>query len=75
LTGVAEEMAPRIERLVYLDGYIAEDGKSAFDLIPGLNEIYEIRAINEHGKEWLVSSYTPQEFGVTDPADIAWMKP
>jgi hypothetical protein len=44
-------------------------------LIPGLKEIYEKRAINEHEKEWLVSSYTPQEFGVTDKADIAWMKP
>lgn len=73
ISGVAEEMANRIKRLVYLDGYIAEDGKSAFDLIPGLKEIYEKRAIYEHGKEWLVSSYTPQEFGVTDPADIAWM--
>jgi pimeloyl-ACP methyl ester carboxylesterase len=75
ISGVAEEMANRIKRLVYLDGYIAEDGKSAFDLIPGLKEIYEKRAINEHEKEFLVSSYTPQEFGVTDPADIAWMKP
>lgn len=75
ISGVAEEMANRIKRLVYLDGYIAEDGKSAFDLIPDLKEIYEKRAINEHEKEWLVSSYTPQEFGVTDKADIAWMKP
>ena len=75
VSGVAEEMADRIKRLVYLDGYIAEDGKSAFDLIPGLKEIYEKRALNEHEKEWLVSSYTPQEFGVTDPADIVWMKP
>jgi hypothetical protein len=68
-------MANRIKRLVYLDGYIPEDGKSAFDLIPGLEEIYEKRAIKEQGKEWLVSSYTPQEFGVMDPADIAWMNP
>jgi hypothetical protein len=27
-----------IKRLVYLDGYIPEDGKTAFDLIPGLEE-------------------------------------
>jgi hypothetical protein len=25
------------------------------------------------GKEWLVSSYEPQDFGVTNPDDIVWM--
>jgi pimeloyl-ACP methyl ester carboxylesterase len=33
--GVAEKIPDRIRRLVYLDGYIPEDGKTAFDLIPG----------------------------------------
>jgi hypothetical protein len=27
----------RIKHLVYLDGYVPEDAKNAFDLIPGLN--------------------------------------
>jgi pimeloyl-ACP methyl ester carboxylesterase len=65
ISGVAEKLANRIKCLVYLDGYPPENGKSAFDLIPGLKEIYEKRASNEKGKEWLVSSYEPQEFGVT----------
>jgi pimeloyl-ACP methyl ester carboxylesterase len=36
--GVAEKIPHRIKHLVYLDGYIPEDGKSAFDLVP-LSEI------------------------------------
>ena len=55
--GVAEQMPKRIRRLVYLDGYLPEDYKSAFDLIPGLKEVYEKKSMKEQGKEWLVSSY------------------
>jgi pimeloyl-ACP methyl ester carboxylesterase len=36
--GVAEKIPHRIKHLVYPDGYIPEDGKSAFDLVP-LSEI------------------------------------
>ena len=30
--------------------------------------------MKDQGKEWLVSSYEPQDFGVTNPDDITWMK-
>ncbi len=26
-----------------------------------------------HYNKWCISSYEPQDFGVTDPDDIAWM--
>jgi hypothetical protein len=42
--------------------------------VPGLKDIYEQRLSKEKAKEWLVLSYIPKEFGVTDPKDIAWMK-
>jgi hypothetical protein len=66
-------MPERIKRLVYLDGYLPENSKSAFDLIPGLKEVYETRSIKEQGKEWLVSSFDPTVWGVSDPDDVAWM--
>jgi pimeloyl-ACP methyl ester carboxylesterase len=34
--GVAEKVPERIRRLVYLDAYIPQDNKSAFDIISGL---------------------------------------
>jgi len=72
--GVADKVPNRIKRLVYLDGYIPQDNKSAFDIIPGLETIYKERTLKEHGKEWLVAPYEPEVWGVTDPADISWMK-
>ncbi|MGC1929520.1 MAG: alpha/beta hydrolase [Candidatus Nitrosopolaris sp.] len=73
--GVAEKIPERIRRLVYLDAYIPQDNKSAFDIIPGLETIYKERTLKEHGREWLVASYKPEEFGVTNPNDIDWMNP
>lgn len=72
--GVAEKIPDRIRSMVFLDAYIPQDGKSGFDLIPGLRDIYEQRRLKEEGKNWLVLSYTPEEFGVTSNDDINWMK-
>ena len=74
ISGVAEKIPDRIKSMIFLDAYIPHNGKSAFDLIPGLRGIYDQRSLKEHGKEWLVSSYTPEEFGVTNAGDITWMK-
>lgn len=71
--GMAEKVPKRIRYLVYLDAYILKDNKSAFDLIPGLETIYKKMALSEQGKEWLVASYEPKEFGVTNSSDIKWM--
>ena len=72
--GVAEKVPERIIHLVYLDAYIPQDNKSAFDIIPGLETIYKERTLKEQGKEWLVASYEPEEFGVTNSYDINWMR-
>ena len=34
--GVADVMPYRIKSMIFLDAYIPQDGKSAFDLVPGL---------------------------------------
>jgi pimeloyl-ACP methyl ester carboxylesterase len=39
--GVTEIIPERIKHPVYLDGYIPEDNKSAFDLISSLESIYK----------------------------------
>jgi pimeloyl-ACP methyl ester carboxylesterase len=74
ISGVAERVPKRIRRVVYLDGYIPEDNKTAFDIIPGLETIYEERALKEKGREWLVPPYEPEVWGVTNPSDVQWMK-
>jgi pimeloyl-ACP methyl ester carboxylesterase len=71
--GIAEAIPERIKHLVYLDAYIPQDNRSAFDIVPGLETIYKERALKEWDREWLVASYEPEEFGVTDRVDINWM--
>ncbi len=66
-------MPDRIKSMVFLDAYIQQDGKSAFDLLPGLRDVYEQRSLKDKGREWLVLSYTPEEFGVTFPDDVSLM--
>lgn len=41
----------------------------------GLETVYKKRTLKEQGKECLVASYKPEEFGVTNPDDINWMNP
>ncbi len=72
--GVAEKIPDKIKSMIFLDAYIPQDSKSGFDLIPGLRDIYEQRRLKEGGIDWLVPSYTPEEFGVTNNEDINWMK-
>jgi len=72
--GVAEKILDRIKSMIFLDAYILQDGKRGFDLIPGLRDIYEQRRLKEESKDWLVLSYTPEGFGVTNDEDINWMK-
>ncbi len=64
--GIAEKIPDRIKSMIFLDAYIPQDGKSGFDLIHGLRDLYEQRKSKEEGKDWLVLSSTPEEFGVTN---------
>jgi pimeloyl-ACP methyl ester carboxylesterase len=69
ITGVAEKSS-RISKLVYLDAIVPEHGQSMFSIIPGLEAEFK-RNSDVNG---MVPSWVPEDFGVTDPHDIAWMK-
>ncbi|MGN6351051.1 MAG: hypothetical protein ACTHL3_06260 [Candidatus Nitrosocosmicus sp.] len=60
--------------MIFFDAFIPQDGKSVFELVPGLKDTYEQRSLKVKDKEWLVASYTPQEFRVSDSNDISLMK-
>lgn len=60
ITGVAEACADRIDRLVYFDGYLPEDGQSAWDITPDAHRAWEDRAA-EAGPSWLVPPPDPAE--------------
>lgn len=70
ITGVAEH-SERLGKLVYLDGLVPEDGQSIFDLFRSMEKDFKQSA----DRQGLVPSWAPEDFGVTDPQDLAWMAP
>lgn len=75
ISGVAEVIPDKIKLLIYLDAYIPQDGKTAFDLVPGLMDLYKGRTMHDQNKPWLVKSYTPHEFDISDTKDVQWVEP
>jgi pimeloyl-ACP methyl ester carboxylesterase len=65
ITGVATAVPQRIRKLVYFDAAIPEPGQSFFDAI-GFNQPLPPEMS-------MLPSFTPEEFGLTDPADIAFV--
>ena len=70
ITGVAE-ISTRVKKLVYLDAIVPEHGQSMFSILGSDMETQFKRDADAKG---MVPSWAPENFGVTDPRDIAWIK-
>jgi len=68
-TGVPERTT-RVAKLVYLDGIVPEHGESVFSIMPGMESSFR-SAADANG---MVPPWEPQDFGVTEREDVAWMK-
>jgi pimeloyl-ACP methyl ester carboxylesterase len=84
ISGVAEQVPERIAKLIYLDAFIPDDNQSLFDIIGKESEqYYRGIAVGADGKGkadgvedgWLLPPGQPQDYGVTDPEDVAWLRP
>lgn len=73
ISGVAEQAAQRITRLVYFDAFVPENGQSCFDINPGSRIWFQEQARRE-GEGWLIPPLPPEFMGVTDPIDAEWLK-
>jgi pimeloyl-ACP methyl ester carboxylesterase len=69
ITGVAE-ISTRVSKLVYLDAILPEHGQSMFSIMGGL----EAQFRRDADTKGMVPSWAPEDFGVIDPCDVAWMK-
>jgi pimeloyl-ACP methyl ester carboxylesterase len=77
VNGVADRMPQRIGHLIYLDALVPSDGQTVFDVIGGDDVPALIRALAaEKGDGWLIPAevFSAQDFGVTNPADAAWLE-
>ena len=75
ISGVANQVPERIAQLVYLDAMVPEDGESATDIQPMSAALIELALQSESG--WRIPPLPESPgglFGVTDPADLAWLR-
>lgn len=77
ISSAANRIPERIAHLVYLDAMVPEDGESAVDVQPVTRQLIELAEKSESG--WRVPPMLEQPapfglFGVTDPADVAWLR-
>jgi pimeloyl-ACP methyl ester carboxylesterase len=73
ITGAAAVFPERIAKLIYLDACVPEHGQSVFDCMPELREPCE-KAARQQGDGWLIPAPDPSYWGITDPADAAWLR-
>jgi pimeloyl-ACP methyl ester carboxylesterase len=73
ITGAADRVPGRIGHLVYLDAVILRNGESAFSAFPP-DVVAARRKLAEASGGVSVAPPDPSAFGVTDPADVAWLK-
>ncbi|GAA3736465.1 alpha/beta hydrolase family protein [Streptomyces tremellae] len=77
ISAVADRVPGRIARLVHLDAMVPGDGESAAEALPATRAMIDAALRSESG--WRVpppSELPPPDglFGVTDPADLAWLR-
>lgn len=77
ISSAANRIPERVAHLVYLDAMVPEDGESAVDVQPVSRQLIELAEKSESG--WRVPPMPEQPapfglFGVTDPADVAWLR-
>jgi pimeloyl-ACP methyl ester carboxylesterase len=69
VTGVADRLAERLRRVVYLDAFLPESGKCLLDYLHPDRRA----AIEQGAQSGFVDPLPMKIFGVTDPQDVAWV--
>jgi pimeloyl-ACP methyl ester carboxylesterase len=76
ITGVADRATDRVGQLVYLDGALPLNGESLAQMTPALMEATRRDGRVVDGVELVLfpGPEAGRQYGVTDPADLAWMQ-
>ncbi len=72
ITGVADRLPGHLQQLVYLDAMVGEHGQSALSLLPPEVRRERERTIDAEGLRMAIPA--PSAFGVSDPAQQAWLQ-
>lgn len=77
VSSAANRVPDRIAQLVYLDAMVPVDGERATDVVPVTRALIDLAV--ESGTGWRIPPLPELPppaglFGVTDPADVAWLR-
>ncbi|MGE0736193.1 MAG: alpha/beta fold hydrolase [Alphaproteobacteria bacterium] len=73
ITHVADRIPERIRALVYLDAFITEHGQSLMDLALPERRRQLREGATRFGDGWRVPGVSAAGYGISDPADQAWI--
>ncbi|MFI6402954.1 alpha/beta hydrolase [Streptomyces sp. NPDC050548] len=77
VSSAANRVPDQIAQLVYLDAMVPEDGESALDIMPVTQVLIDMAVSSGTGWRIPPMPELPSPgglFGVTDPADVAWLR-
>jgi pimeloyl-ACP methyl ester carboxylesterase len=75
ITGAAGRVPKRVAQLVYLDAFVPADGQALVDLLPPERRDVFLEQARATGEGWRVPPPSPEFYGVTEEADLAWVRP
>jgi pimeloyl-ACP methyl ester carboxylesterase len=73
ISGTADRMPDRIKRIVYLDAAMLENGQSVFSLLPPDVVAARTKAAQEVSGGLYIPAPPAAAFGLSDPAQQAWL--
>jgi len=77
ITQLAETASERIQRLIYLAAFVAQDGQSLFEVQTKVTQEFYLEWSKKMGEGWRLppSDAFLARWGVTTPEDLAWIAP
>jgi pimeloyl-ACP methyl ester carboxylesterase len=73
ISGVAARADKRIARLVYLDAFVPDAGRSLLSFMPPERAEGIRKAAATDGEGWRIPPFPPERFGVTSARDTEWL--
>ncbi len=75
ITGVADALSDRVTQRIYLDAFVGDIGDAAIDLLLEKIAGHYRESVQDSGFGWLIPTLSLEILGVTDDADLAWLRP
>lgn len=75
VSAVAERRPERIATKIHLDAFVPRDGEAAIGILPEQIAHHYLESVEERGFGWLIPPRSLEVLGVTEQADLDWLRP